>query len=565
MDKVNTIMNKHYKILQRQVLIGKSFRRLKQDDDFRKKLREFMEKNTKVKSKSHTILVWDMGGFSLILKKNAILAKSLNARGYKTHFIICDGTPVACIQRGLEKKEKPEKWQKNCKKCLSAMKQVAKEYGINYSLAGKFINNREKEKFKKLSETVNIKEIIKYKYLGVRVGELAWSSTNRYFKGYLIDLKNFREKDEIIYRKYFYGALINTHIANQILHKYKPIGVLTSHGVYIDYSPPVSLAYLKGLKAISWSSGYADFLHFFTIPKSIHKFQLRGIINSEWQKRLKSPLTKKEDKRLDNFIYKRYFKTKARDIKFSSKPESASFLKRKLRIYNKNPTVCLFAHINWDACFNLSTMIFDTPNQWVIESIKNMFEIKDVNWLIRCHPAEKRGGSLFTTDDLIKKEFPCIPEHVKIIWFDSDVNTYGIYRLINAGITIFGTVGVELSLLGKPVITAGNTHYSNKGFTVETKSKKEYFSILKNVKKIKPLTEKQVRLARQYAYSYFIQRQIPLNIINKKQGHWGNIDLRKLDQLLPGNNSILDKICQSIINGKDAILDEEILNKLEDF
>ena len=550
-------MSKLFKILQKQGFIKTIFHRLKKDNDFRKELREFMKKNTKVKSKSHIILIWDMGGFSLILKKNAILAKSLNVRGYKTHFIICDGIPEACIQRGLEKNEKLGKWQKSCEKCLSAMKQVAKEYGINYSLAGKLINNQEKEKLKKLSEIINLEKIIKHRYLGVRVGELAWSSTNRYLKGYLIDLKKIKRSDKEIYRKYFYSALVNTHIANRAIHKYKPISVLTSHGIYVDYSPPLSLAYLKSLNAISWSSGYADFLHFFTIPKSIHKFQLRGITNSEWQKRIKSPLTKKEDKRLDDFIHKRYFKIEARDIEFSSKPQEASFLKRKLGINNKNPIICLFSHINWDASLDLSTMIFNTANQWVIESIKKMFKIKDVNWLIKYHPTEKKSGSLFTTDDLIKKEFPCIPEHIKIIWSDSNINTYSIYRLINAGITIFGTVGVELSLLGKPVITAGNAHYSNKGFTIETKSKKEYFSILENIKKIKPLTEKQIRLARQYAYSYFIQRQIPLNIMNKKQGHWGDLDLGKLNQLLPGNDPVLDRICQSIIGGNDVILDNE--------
>jgi hypothetical protein len=376
----------------------------------------------------------------------------------------------------------------------------------------------------------------------------------------LIDLKNLNRRDEEIYRKYFYSALVNTHIANRVIHAYRPISVLTSHGVYVDYSPPLSLAYLKGLNAISWSSGYADFLHFFTIPKSVHKFQLHEIAHSEWQKRLKSPLTKKEDKRLDDFIYQRYFKAGARDIEISSKPEGVRSLRKSLGIDNRNPTICLFAHVNWDVCFNLATMIFDTANEWIIESVKKMIKMKQVNWLIRCHPGEKKDGSLFTTDDLIRKTFPHIPRHIKVIGSDSDINSYSLYRLINAGITIFGTVGVELPLLGKPVIIAGNAHYSNKGFTLEAKSKKEYVSMLERVAKIKPLTRKQIRLARQYAYSYFIQRQIPLNVINKNQGHWGDLDLGKLNQLLPGKDPALDMICARTIDGKDFILDENTLS-----
>ena len=115
--------------------------------------------------------------------------------------------------------------------------------------------------------------------------------------------------------------------------------------------------------------------------------------------------------------------------------------------------------------------------------------------------------------------------------------------------------------MGKPVITTGNTHYSNKGFSLEAKNKKDYFSILKNANKIKPLTKKQVKLARQYAYSYFIQRQIPLNAQNKSQGHWGDLDLNKLDLLLPGRDQAMDAICDGIVKGQDVILNSKYENK----
>jgi hypothetical protein len=43
-----------------------------------------------------------MGGFERILAKNAIIATALKLRGYKPIFLICSGTPKACIQRGMD-------------------------------------------------------------------------------------------------------------------------------------------------------------------------------------------------------------------------------------------------------------------------------------------------------------------------------------------------------------------------------------------------------------------------------------------------------------------------------
>ena len=95
------------------------------------------------------------------------------------------------------------------------------------------------------------------------------------------------------------------------------------------------------------------------------------------------------------------------------------------------------------------------------------------------------------------------------------------------------------------------------------KTKEEYFNTLRSINNIKPLTQQQIELARRYAYSFFIQRQITINIINKKEGHFGNIDLNKLKKLLPGNDLIMDAICNGIVSGKDIILDEKMVKESE--
>ncbi|MEO8664521.1 MAG: hypothetical protein ABI462_03405 [Ignavibacteria bacterium] len=535
----------------------------RQRNTLKYKLYKFLKKYSKVTAGSPVIIIWELGGYGDIMKKNAIISAALNVRGYRTHFIVCDGTPAACIQRGLERNEKLEDWALRCPNCLRVMKHVAVQYNAEYSLAGDYINDEKKKEFRELSDKIELDKIFHYKYLGVDVGMLAWSSVIRYMKGYVIEKKDLKKEDEVLLRKYFYAGLVNTCIADEVIKKFKPVSIFGSHGVYVDYSPPILLAYIKGIKALIWSSGFKDFLHYFTVPKKPNKLEFRGITEPEWKKRLGTPLSRKENKTLDDYIHHRFNKGNKRDFLNVTLPESAQDLKKKLGFANDNKIACLFCHVSWDLSFDLSVMIFDNANQWLTESLNAIFEIKDVNWIIRVHPGEKVSGSLYTNDDFIKENFKNIPDNVRILWSDSEINSLGLYNLIDIGITLFGTMGAELPILGKPVISGGEAHFSNKGFTIDARSKAEYFGLLKNIGSIMPPEKKQIEIARQYGYSYFIQRQIPINLINKEEGHFGNIDLKKIDHLKPGKDLIMEAICNSIIEGNDVILDERMVKEVE--
>ena len=528
------------------------------------RLHKFLLKHSKAGKDSPMILIWEFGGFSDILKKNAIISAALNFRGYRTHFIVCDGTPEACIQRGIEKEEKFEDWGRKCPKCLFGMRSAAGMYSVEYTRAGDYIPENVRAELSALSESISIKDIYDYKYLGIGVGILAWSSFVRYMKGYVIEAKDLKEKDEKIYRKYFYAGLVNTYIAEKVIEKFNPHSVFCSHGVYVDYSPAILLAYLKKIRALCWSSGYKILLHYFTVPKKPNKLELRGITEEEWKKRADKPLTEKENNILDKYIHDRFNKGNRSDFLNVSLPEEPGILKKKLGIENDNKIACVFCHVAWDLSFDLSTMIFDNANQWFDDTMKTIFEVRDVNWIVRVHPGEKASGSLYTLDQYIKDNYAEIPPHVIILWSDSEINSLGLYNLIDTGITLFGTTGAELPLLGKNVITAGEAYFANKGFTYDAKNREEYFSFLKNTGKMGRLDKHQIELARRYAYSFFIQRQIPINVINKSHGHFGDLDPDKMQMLLPGNDIIFDEICSGIINGKDVIMNEEMVEMVNE-
>jgi hypothetical protein len=533
---------------------------LAQRVQFRSVLERFLRRHAHRREPASTVLIWELGNFPGIIARNGLFATALKLRGQRTHTILCDGTPVACIQRGVEKPEAPEEWSGKCRACSRNAEAIARKYCLESSSVGDYVGEAKRGEYQALADSIPLGGILEYVHLGANVGRMAWSSLNRHMKGLLVEEAALTREQEQILRMYFYAALINVHAANEATDRHSPASVLTSHGVYVDYAPAMSIAYQKGIAAVSWSSAYADGHHYFTIPKGPNQLLLQGVARGElWDQRAAIPLTAAEERQLEAFLHHRYFRAGARDINVISAPEDRETLRRKIGLRPGKPVYCVFAHVNWDACFDMSSMIYPNANIWTLETIRRLIGNTEADWIIRVHPGELTDGSVLSTGDIIKAEFPALPEHIKVLWADSDVNSYGLYQLIDGGITIFGTVGVELAAMGKPVVLAGQAHYGAKGFTLDAGSQAEYVALLDRAAKLAPLSPEQTALARRYAYWYFVQRHIPIRSIDSKLGHWGDLDLDRLDSLLPGHDPIMDVVCRNIVEGRDFILQGEIL------
>ena len=72
--------------------------------------------------------------------------------------------------------------------------------------------------------------------------------------------------------------------------------------------------------------------------------------------------------------------------------------------------------------------------------------------------------------------------------------------------TIRGTVGLELPRLGVPVLTAGTSDYSGRGFTVDADTIEEYERNVRSIASLPRLSPEQMRTARLYAYGIFCVR-----------------------------------------------------------
>ena len=70
--------------------------------------------------------------------------------------------------------------------------------------------------------------------------------------------------------------------------------------------------------------------------------------------------------------------------------------------------------------------------------------------------------------------------------------------MVDGGVTCYGTTGLEITLMGKPVILAGTAHYSGKGFTYDSVNKNDYLSKLEKAHQLGKLNKLQITNAYKY-------------------------------------------------------------------
>ena len=243
-------------------------------------------------------------------------------------------------------------------------------------------------------------------------------------------------------------------------------------------------------------------------PSSLSKQNFNFLINRNWSNKHELDLKKEFNSRYDGTHY-----LQARN-QYSSNQDDYNTTKKLLGISknSKKKIACIFSPVLWDANLFYGEDLFDDFGDWLKQTLIAAKENKNVIWLVKLHPANlwkmQRDGNKGKSADykIINKLFSEIPTNIKILSPDTMINNLNLFKVIDYGITVRGTVGIELPCFGVPLLTAGTGRYSNFGFTIDSSTKKEYLDKLSNIQKIPLMNTNQIKLAKWYAYGALILR-----------------------------------------------------------
>jgi hypothetical protein len=208
-----------------------------------------------------------------------------------------------------------------------------------------------------------------------------------------------------------------------------------------------------------------------------------------------------------------------KDVLRDKRTKSRDEVVAELGLDPSKRTAVIYSHVLYDATFWFGTSLFPDYGTWLVETIRRARENPRVNWIVKMHPENvtkslvRPGGYELTALEeyrLLRQHFPELPAHVALMLPDNDANPLSLFDATDWGLTVRGTIGLELPCFGTPVLTAGTGGYSGRGFTLDSATVAEYLSALDGIHEIPPLDAETTALAQRFAHAVFFRKPIPI-------------------------------------------------------
>ena len=523
----------------------------------RRAMGKLYEKGALADPSKGTLLFWVPGGMPLLLHVETSIAAAMKLRGYNVHAIVCNSPYRGCAIRTVQEGVPISRWRDVCPTCIRKTTAVLETMGIPYSCNGDFLTDAERDQLWQETADVTWDTLDTLEWEGLNVGKNVRSSITRYLQGAALT------GHEAIIHEYAYSGIVAACAASRAMEKFKPWRVFMSHGTYIDWGPALHTAFDRAIPVTGWKASYLSWHFYLRHVEDPTRIDFKKLSRQCWAEIKSRDLTPAENARLDKFLVDRYHNKISFDMKqLKTYRKDVSDLKAKYAPTGK-PIWAVLAHINWDSVSDYAPMAYPSFDDWMIDTIKHAIEVPDVQWLIKIHPIEAWDNPASGVQRLIEREFPSLPDHVRVIPAEEDISPANMFELIDGGVTVYGTAGLELALMGKPVILGGEAHYGGLGFTHEGVTPIRYREFLRKAAQLGPLTEEQRADVRKYAYSHFVQRQVPLEIVHDPRTEWWGLQYEKRDLLLPGNDPFIQFICDRLVDGRDFNMPEELVTLTE--
>jgi len=305
------------------------------------------------------------------------------------------------------------------------------------------------------------------------------------------------------------------HAAERRLAAKRPDLILVNEPNFHVLGPFVDVAIARSIPAIHFiQPSRDDALVLKRLTKGTRRIHPNSISGETLERLLAEPWSDAQEAALDFEFRQRYGGTWR--VQARNQPGVVEMtgeeIHRTLGLDRGKPTAVLFSHVLWDANLFYGEDLFENYGHWFVESVKAAAANPRVNWLIKLHPANlwKRKMSGVTDEygeiALIREHVGELPGHVRMLPPDTPISTLSLFRMIDAGITVRGSIGYELPCFGVPVVTAGTGRYSGFRFTLDHASAKDYLATLARLETLPRLSAEAVRRAKVHAYALFVRR-----------------------------------------------------------
>lgn len=440
-----------------------------------------------------------------------------------------------------------------CGHCYRPARSNYEAIGIGVRTYSEYLTAEDLRKIESLAASIPVAEIGAFELDGLKIGEHAQAGALRFFARATLDDEPQREP---VLRRYLKAALMTAMAAQRMFEKERYEVAVFHHGIYVPQGIIGEVARKLNVRVVNWNIAYRKNCFIFSHDNTYHH-TLMDEPTQVWED---MPWTARHEETISRYLRSRW-EGENDWIRFHENPyfEKERIL-ADLGCDNERPIIGCLTNVMWDAQLHYRANAFDNMLEWLLFTVRYFADRKDLQLVIRVHPAEIRGSvpSRQPVVQELRKHFPTLPDNVFVVPPESNISTYALAELCDS-VIIYGTkTGVELTSVGIPVIVAGEAWIRNKGVTDDAQSPESYRRILDALPKRARLSAQTVQRALKYAYHFFFRRMIPVEVF---EGGLGippyKVAAERSRRLERGGDRGLETICSGILEAKPFVFDTE--------
>lgn len=152
------------------------------------------------------------------------------------------------------------------------------------------------------------------------------------------------------------------------------------------------------------------------------------------------------------------------------------------------PVVLICSHVWFDFPHTFAMRNFTDFFDWIRFTFDQIKDIHDVVWLLKAHPTEQWYGG-FQLSEVV----PQGDDHILMLPHDFDQAT--ALAMCEVVVTVHGTAGIEAGIIGRPVICADRSYYSDWPFVTTARNRGEYAHLLRSIRELPKATQSTLSAA----------------------------------------------------------------------
>ena len=379
-----------------------------------------------------------------------------------------------------------------------------------------------------VEDLVDIDSIMRFEYEGIDFGNIVHGTLCRYYQA-----TEFGRDVDSVARKMLRTALSNYLCAKDRHSKYEYDFMLFSHGINITWQPVVEFCRRNQVPFVCYDRAKVKEHCNFNMNHSSADWSF----DSAWARYADRELSSDELATAQRYLQDRELQ-QGDVFAFNSAPRAENVVSEKLRLGIPADRKCItfFSNLIWDAANVSRDIAFTSFLDCLVKSIEYFADRRDVQILIRPHPAETLIGTQAGYWDLVTDHFGNdLPDNVTLISPQDEVNSFTMIDISTIGVVNTSTVGLEMAMLGKQTLLVAETHYRGKGFTNDVTSPEHFFESAENALKDPSLSETKRQLAMKYFYMmmFLYQKHMPVRYQDNRFAGYSSATFDDLDPSEP--------------------------------